>query len=279
MMRKINLKFFPVIVLSVILLVGIIFSVIQIIRASPAVPDPGHPWSEIECDTNLCVSTSTSNVGIGTTTPDPVAKLDVAGRGKMTEFQLGTSATAGSFLVADSSGVGSWADPIVTISPWSYPVYSAVVSASASAASKHHLVIYNGTGSGKTIDILEVKVSIGSTAAVTGIGGQEYLLYRTTTAGAGGTAVTPNKMDTTNADLPAAITIQTAPTTAPTLSTLVAVGRLNPEETGADVNTIIYKQEIHEQPLTLSEEQGITVQQYGTAGVGTLDVTIKFRVR
>jgi len=90
--RKINLKFFPAIVLSVILLIGITFSVIQIIRASPAVPDPGHPWSEIECDTNLCVDTTNSRVGIGTTTPQ--YKLDVVGDVRWTGTLQGGSIPA-----------------------------------------------------------------------------------------------------------------------------------------------------------------------------------------
>lgn len=48
----------------------------------------------------------TGNVGIGTSTP--AAKLDVAGTAKMTGFQLGTTATAGQVLTADSTGVGTW---------------------------------------------------------------------------------------------------------------------------------------------------------------------------
>jgi len=50
------------------------------------------------------------NVGIGTTTPDANAKLDIAGRAKMTGFQLtGNGAAAGFVLTASSAGVGTWA--------------------------------------------------------------------------------------------------------------------------------------------------------------------------
>lgn len=40
-------KFKPVIILGFVLIVGIVFSVVQIILASPAAPNPGHSWSQI----------------------------------------------------------------------------------------------------------------------------------------------------------------------------------------------------------------------------------------
>lgn len=49
------------------------------------------------------------NVGIGTASP--AARLDVNGRAKMTELQLGNSAIAGQLLTADTSGVGTWQTP------------------------------------------------------------------------------------------------------------------------------------------------------------------------
>src|SRR4030042_2185754 len=69
-MRKIHLF-----VLIAMLLVGITFSVIQIIKANPDAPNPGHSASEIECDTNLCIATTTGRVGIGSTSPG--AKLQI----------------------------------------------------------------------------------------------------------------------------------------------------------------------------------------------------------
>jgi hypothetical protein len=45
--------------------------------ASPAKPNPGHSWSELECDSNLCVDTTNSRIGIGN--PTPGYKLDVNG--------------------------------------------------------------------------------------------------------------------------------------------------------------------------------------------------------
>lgn len=174
----------------------------------------------------------------------------------------------------DTRGLG-----VVTLKGRQIATYSAAVAGSAVAANKHHLVIFNGTGSGKIIEILRVIISPEQTAAVTGYQ-MGYRLYRTTNAGSGGTAVTPNKMDTTNPDLPTQVTVWTNPTTAPTLTTLVAVGSVNPEETGSSGTPFpLYEAKPDEQPLTLREGEGVTVQQYATAGVGLFNVYIVFRVR
>ena len=60
------------------LLGGITFSVIQVIQAATK-PNPGHFVSEIGCDTNFCVATTTGAVGIGTESPDSNHKLTVQG--------------------------------------------------------------------------------------------------------------------------------------------------------------------------------------------------------
>lgn len=49
--------------------------------------------------------------GVGINLNNPAAALDVNGRVKMTQLQLGTSATAGHLLTADSAGVGAWQAP------------------------------------------------------------------------------------------------------------------------------------------------------------------------
>lgn len=157
-----------------------------------------------------------------------------------------------------------------------YPTYSACVVASAVAANKHHLVIFNG--SQNIIRILRVYLHPETTAAVTGyIMG--YRLIRTTSAGSGGTAITVNKMDTADPDLPTNVIVWSNPTTAPSLSTTIAVGATNPEETGGtSFPAILYEWKPWEKPLTLRNGEGITVQQYGTAGVGLIDVVAIFQV-
>lgn len=52
------------------------------------------------------LAVTSGNVGIGTAAPG--ARLDVVGRARMTEFQLGTAATAGHVLTTNAAGVGTW---------------------------------------------------------------------------------------------------------------------------------------------------------------------------
>ena len=66
-----------IICLTIIVISGLIFQFIEIAKASPAAPNPGHAWTETECDTNFCVDTTNHLVGVGTTSP--TQKLDVDG--------------------------------------------------------------------------------------------------------------------------------------------------------------------------------------------------------
>ena len=77
MKLKFNLKKEHLLILAGILILGIVFSIIQFTKASPAAPNPGHSWNQMECDNNFCVNTSSAKVGIGTT--EPGEKLDVSG--------------------------------------------------------------------------------------------------------------------------------------------------------------------------------------------------------
>lgn len=84
--------------------------------------------------------------------------------------------------------------------------------------------------------------------------------------------------DLNNPAVPSQITSMTAPTSITTHSTVASV-RLNPEEAGGGVYTdVLFSEDIARQPLVVREGQGVAVQQYGTAGVGTVDVSIWFRV-
>lgn len=58
-----------------LLILGIIFSIIQLTTAAPDWPTVGHPWVDMECDTNMCVNTGTSLVGVGINSP--ASKLHV----------------------------------------------------------------------------------------------------------------------------------------------------------------------------------------------------------
>jgi len=74
---NINFKDKHLIILTSLLLGCIVFSIIELAKATPDLPNPGHSWNQMECDNNLCINTASGRVGIGTTAPG--AKLDVAG--------------------------------------------------------------------------------------------------------------------------------------------------------------------------------------------------------
>jgi hypothetical protein len=63
-------------------LAGLVVGYIPILASpGPAKPNPGHSWSEMECDSNMCVDVANGKVGIGTTNPG--AKLEVSGNIKL----------------------------------------------------------------------------------------------------------------------------------------------------------------------------------------------------
>jgi hypothetical protein len=149
------------------------------------------------------------------------------------------------------------------------PVYAVAVSASAVAASKHHLSIWNGSSS--YIKIRKVIVSMHSTAAVSGYI-MQYIMQRAS-AVSGGTALTIVKLDNRDPDLPSGISAATGATV--TLSEApLAIFALNPEETGAFA-TIQFEPP---KPIVVAPSEGITIQQYATAGVGLFNAVIFFTV-
>jgi hypothetical protein len=149
------------------------------------------------------------------------------------------------------------------------PVYAVAVNASAVAASKHHLTIWNGSSS--YIRILKVLVSMHSTATVTGYI-MQYIMQRAS-AVSGGTALTIVKLDNRDPAPPSGISAVTGATV--TLSEApIAIFALNPEETGAFA-TIQFEPP---KPIVVAPNEGITIQQYATAGVGLFNAVIYFSV-
>jgi len=149
------------------------------------------------------------------------------------------------------------------------PVYAVAVSASAVAASKHHLTIWNGSNS--YIRILKVLVSAHSTAAVSGFI-MQYIMQRAS-AVSGGTALTIVKLDSRDPDLPSGISAVTGATVTLKEAPL-AIFTLNPEETGAFADV----QFEPPKPIVVAPDEGITIQQYATAGVGLFNAVIYFSV-
>jgi hypothetical protein len=149
------------------------------------------------------------------------------------------------------------------------PVYAVAVNASAVAASKHHLTIWNGSSS--YIRILKVLVSMHTTGAVTGYI-MQYIMQRAS-AVSGGTALAIVKLDNRDPAPPSGISAVTGATV--TLSEApIAIFGLNPEETGAFA-TILFEPP---KPIVVAPNEGITIQQYATAGVGLFNAVIYFSV-
>ncbi len=148
---------------------------------------------------------------------------------------------------------------------------------SAVAASKHHLSMWNSLGSNKWLEIILVKVGMQATATVAGFP-MGFRLLRTGEGGVAGISLTPAKFNTGNADLPAQVYIATGAVPSSLIATLAA-GTCNPEESGGHAECVLLDERINQQPLLLKESEGITIQQYATAGVGVVDVTVFFRVR
>lgn len=149
------------------------------------------------------------------------------------------------------------------------PVYAVAVSASAVAASKHHLSIWNDSTS--YIRILQIIVSMHTTAAVTGFI-MQYILQRAS-AVSGGTNLTIVKLDNRNQNLPSGISATTGATV--TLKEApIAIFALNPEETGSQCHI----QFDPPNPIVVAPNEGITIQQYATAGVGLFNAVIYFTI-
>jgi hypothetical protein len=131
------------------------------------------------------------------------------------------------------------------------------------------LSIWNGSTS--YIRILKVIVSMHTTGTVTGYI-MQYIMQRAS-AVSGGTALTIVKFDNRNPNLPSGISATTGATV--TLKEApIAIFTLNPEETGA------FCQIQFDPPnsIVVAPSEGITIQQYATAGVGLFNAVIYFSV-
>jgi len=149
------------------------------------------------------------------------------------------------------------------------PVYAVAVNASSVASSKHHLSIWNGSSS--YIRILKVIVAMHSTATVSGFI-MQFIMQRAS-AVSGGTALTIVKLDNRDPALPSGISSATGATV--TLKEApIAIFTLNPEETGSQCHV----QFDPPKPIVVAPNEGITIQQYATAGVGLFNAVIYFSV-
>jgi hypothetical protein len=149
------------------------------------------------------------------------------------------------------------------------PIYVVAVSASSVSASKHHLTLWNG--STRRVRVIGIIVGMHNTAAVAGYI-MQFLVYRAS-AVSGGTALAIDRLDPDDPSPPSGISAYTGATVTVTGAPL-AIFTLNPEETGGQ-NWIYF---VPPKPIIVKPSQGLTIQQYATAGVGLFNAVIYFSV-
>jgi hypothetical protein len=158
--------------------------------------------------------------------------------------------------------------------------YQAVASNSTCAANKNHLVLFNGTGSGKKVRIQEIfayphlaaGAIAGANATLQAIGvGQE---------GTGGTAGSIRKHDTTDPDLPNQIVSRLGATSLTIPQDREVGGCALSIEEGSAAHTMgrytIYQKVGNQSELILNENQGVVIRQTGLAGIGAVSIHIVF---
>jgi hypothetical protein len=143
------------------------------------------------------------------------------------------------------------------------------VSASAVAANKHHITLWNG--STYRLRVLRILVSMHTTGTVTGYV-MQFLVYRALSV-SGGTQLTIDKLDPDDPNPPRGIEAYTGASVTTTGSPLV-IFAVNPEDTGGQC----FIDFSPPKPIVVKPSSGLTIQQYGIAGVGLFNAVIYFSV-
>jgi hypothetical protein len=169
------------------------------------------------------------------------------------------------------------------------PCYVVVAKDIAPADNKAIIAVFNATGSGKKVLIHKAVVWNNAITAITG--GEIQLRYIRITAMSGGTPITPVKLDTNNANLPAGITAGTNVTHTEAGATAeFFVHRMNTDETVGianqnGINTMFITQFSPSNPrlesqqkIVCNEIEGFAIRQAGAITAGQLSGIILFEV-
>lgn len=158
------------------------------------------------------------------------------------------------------------------------PSYSFFIKTSAGAANKLHFDLFNASGSGKLLELRGLWIAPQLTAAVTGTVSPDFDVYRTSAVGTGGTTIgykqttfpSISPMDTTNAALPAQVTMRAGPTAGATISEALFSQYITQEETQTGAQVAQWFNVLPEtavaQRYTLQQGQGFLLKQI-TLGV------------
>lgn len=179
-------------------------------------------------------------------------------------------------MVADKSG--HILDSLDTWHAWVEP--------GAFAANKLHLLVHNATGSGKVVTLRRLYAVNLQITAVTGVACR-FDFKRTTGAPTNGTTITPVSADSSNAPLPAGVTVRHTATTgfsegaiawAQTFATdeVTAANAAPTHIIQASINWIPEGRNIQE--IVLRENEGFTVKQITSTTVGTFGWLLVFTV-
>jgi hypothetical protein len=150
------------------------------------------------------------------------------------------------------------------------------VRESAAAASKRHLVVWNG--SAVTLKVYHIRASGHPAAAVTGLV-IPLTVYRIDSAPVGGSAGVIVKADTDDASPPGTITCTTGATSGANEVGPVAFGVVTGEEAVASMSDDLFTAPIDgSAPLLLRPNQGILVKQNALASAGAVSIIARIGV-
>jgi hypothetical protein len=151
------------------------------------------------------------------------------------------------------------------------------------ALNKCLLGVFNGSGSGRIVRVYRAWILNNGTTAVTGV--LTNIELRRTSAGSGGTAITPLKHDSTSESFPAQINVATNQTVTTTdlfrrivwsndEATANATASLDELETLVPLNCIwdVGYNDANVTPIVLREGQGLALVNIGNTSVGSADI-------
>lgn len=159
------------------------------------------------------------------------------------------------------------------------PTWYVFTGGQALAANKVHLSIFNGAGSGVVLKVRKLFLLNLQTAAVTGVM-VLWRVLRSSSAGTGGTTVTPRPADSQNPALPAQVVVTSNPTTPTEVFTWFEHAVANDEigatsafptpQILAGLNLLAEGEVLQE--ITLREGEGLLVKQITSTTVGSYAV-------
>lgn len=154
--------------------------------------------------------------------------------------------------------------------------YVAVIPASAAGAAKVFFDLFNAE-TDYVATVSKVTPEVSGSVAVIGTLAVDLTAQRTSAIGTGGAAATPVKLDTLLPNIPANITVRSAPTGGATAAGAVGFASLFTEETNAGtyLSSLV---NLLPAPVVLRANEGLSVVQGAVASVGNVAFIIVFSV-